>query len=1148
MQPLCERIGDPVTRVTSVSMILRTAATAVVAAVLSSCASPQTSVDRNAAPNEGDWLESAFSNPPDSARPRVWWHWMNGNVTEAGIRKDLEWMKRVGIGGLQAFEVDIQTPQIVDRRLTFMSPEWKDAFRVAAVEADRLGLEFAIAASPGFSVTGGPWVAPQDGMKKIAWSETTVEGGRRFIGTLPTPADTTGPFQDASPFSLLAPIQAQKTLPSLYQDTTVFAYRLPAETQPLALSASIAGKPLDTALLTDSSFSAGLSIPKGSPESPTIIELVLDKPQQVQTVTVFMRGAFQLFQPGIVFSRLEASVDGATWREIANLGVNLLPTTVSFPPVEATRFRLVLTKVGAGGGHAAAVRGVDVSTFDAFKPSPDVELVELRLSNEPRIDRWEVKAGFAGLPLPGGPDARFGEDQSGLAPADVIDLRDLMTPEGALDWTPPHGTWRVVRMGWSLVGATNHPAPAEGTGLEVDKLDRAAVRRYLETYLGIYRDAAGADLFGRRGVQALLTDSTEVGAFNWTPGLLDHFQRLRGYDPRPWLPALTGAIVDTRERSDSFLYDFRRTLGDLHASEHYGTVAAVAHEHGLKVYGEALEGSAGSPGDDLDMRRYADIPMAAQWTYPRDGKPSPVNEADMRGAASVAHFYGRKIVAAESLTSDSYPWAFAPADLRPTIDLVFASGVNRPVIHTSPHVPRDDMQPGLSLWIYGQYFNRLETWAEMARPWVDYIARSSLLLQAGRPVADVLYLYGEDKPVGAMSADGLPADLPRQYAYDFISANAVQTDLRVDQGDLLAPGGARYRVLQLGGSSERMTLPLLRRIAALAEEGATIVGDAPKHSPGLDGYTDEYAGLLQRLWAGGDVTIVGQGRVIAGRDVEMALRLVGVAPDFAFVKPTPNSHIMFVHREILDGEIYFVTNRSNRFEQIDARFRVTGKAPEIWRADHATIKPASYRIDGQETVVPLEIAAEESFFVVFRRDAASPSRSIAPEIVAEVAEIEGPWDVAFQPGRGAPAQAAFASLGSLSENAQPSIRYFSGIAAYTTTFDAPSSHEQGAPLFLDLGAVGDVAEVWINGHLAGTAWRRPYRVDIGPFAKAGRNELDIRIANLWVNRLIGDAQPGAAPITYTGTATYTADAPLRPSGLIGPVRLLTTGREESTGK
>lgn len=1113
-----------------------------VAAMLGSCAGQQRSVDQPVLSDGAISLERDFANPPDDARPRVWWHWMNGNITEEGIREDLAWMKRSGIAGVQAFEVDIKTPQIVDKPLAFMTPGWKAALRVAASEADRLGLEMAIPTSPGFSVTGGPWVAPHDGMKKIAWSETIVEGGQPFRGRLTSPPQTTGPFQDAPPLSLLAPLWNDAPTPSLYQDTAVFAYRLPPASTPPAVRATLSGRLLDGAKLSDGSFDTGILVPKGSASEPTIIDLTLDKPQPVRAVTILMRGGFQMFQLGVVFPRLEASLDGKNWRKVADLGLNFVPATISFPPVEAKFFRLVLVNVAtAGMNDRDAAPGAERSPFDIFKISPDVELVELRLSAESRIDRWEAKAGFASLPERYAPDAALDGREQGVALGDVIDLTAHMAADGVLNWTPPPGTWRVVRMGWSLIGTKNHPAPVEATGLEVDKLDRAAVRRYLETYLAKYKDAAGADLFGRRGVQALLTDSTEVGAFNWTPGLLEKFRDLRGYDPRPWLPALTGAIVGSRDDSDRFLFDFRRTVGELHATEHYGTIAAVAHEHGLKVYGEALEGSSGSLGDDLDMRRYADIPMGAQWTFARNGKPQPMHEADLRGAASVAHVYGKNIVAAEALTASSNPWAHAPADLRPAIDLIFASGVNRPVLHTSVHVPRDDMAPGLSLWIYGQYFNRLETWADMARPWVDYIARSSVLLQAGQPVADVAYFYGEERPIAAMSSAGLPADLPRRYAYDFVSASAVRHDLKVDKGAIVAPGGVRYRVLQLGGSSNELTLATLRRIAELAGQGATIVGEAPRGSPGLNEQTSEYASLVRKLWGGSEVTLVGQGRVVASRDVEKALDMIGVRPDFALVAPRADSHVLFVHRRIDDGEIYFVNNRSNEAQAGDIRFRVTGKAPEIWRADTGEIKPASYRMEGDVTVLPLDMSAEDSFFVVFRKDTNASERTVAPDTIRAIADVDGPWNVTFQAGRGAPASTTFATLASLSENTHPGIRYFSGVATYRTTFDAPASPAPGNALLIDLGAIGDVAEVRVNGKLAGAVWHPPYSVDIGQLIRPGRNELDIRVANLWVNRLIGDAQPGAAPITFTSTPTYKADAPLRPSGLIGPVRLLATG-------
>ena len=148
-----------------------------------------------ATPVFADDLAESFQNPPDSARPRVWWHWMNGNISQDGIAKDFAWMKRVGIGGVQNFDANLQTPQVVEKRLVYMTPEWKDAFRFAAQEADRLGLELTIAASPGWSETGGPWVKPEDGLKKLVWSETSLAAGRRFAGKLPAPPSDTGPFQ-----------------------------------------------------------------------------------------------------------------------------------------------------------------------------------------------------------------------------------------------------------------------------------------------------------------------------------------------------------------------------------------------------------------------------------------------------------------------------------------------------------------------------------------------------------------------------------------------------------------------------------------------------------------------------------------------------------------------------------------------------------------------------------------------------------------------------------------------------------------------------------------------------------------------------------------------------------------------------------------
>ncbi|MEC7933566.1 MAG: glycosyl hydrolase, partial [Pseudomonadota bacterium] len=425
-----------------------------------------------------------------------------------------------------------------------------------------------------------------------------------------------------------------------------------------------------------------------------------------------------------------------------------------------------------------------------------------------------------------------------------------------------------------------------------------------------------------------LTDSIEVGASNWTPRMVEEFKARRGYDPVPYLPTLTGAVVGSAARSDAFLHDYRQTLADLLADAHYGTIAKVAHENGLILYGEALENARPVLGDDLAMRAHADVPMGAMWTFNRGTAPRPTLIGDMKGAASVAHIYGQNIVSAESMTSAFAPWAFAPADLKRVIDLEFASGVNRPIVHTSVHQPVDDKQPGLSLMIFGQYFNRHESWAEMTKPWVDYMARTGFLLQQGRDHADVAYFYGEDQPITSLFEHGVPADLPTRYAYDFVNADIVANRMRVEKGELVA-GEARYKALYLGGSSRVMTLGTLQRIAALVERGATVIGMAPERSPALQDDPAAFQALVRRLWGGAPH---GKGRVIASQQVEAALAQTGTGPDFRISAGASDADYRFVHRKLADGDLYFVNNRNTDSGPIEARFRVTGKRPEIWRA------------------------------------------------------------------------------------------------------------------------------------------------------------------------------------------------------------------------
>lgn len=1088
-----------------------------------------------------DPILTGFLKPPQSARPRVWWHWMNGNITEDGIAKDLAWMRRVGIGGMQNFDASLFTPQVVDDRLVYMSPEWKRAFRFTAERAKEEGLELGIAGSPGWSETGGPWVPLKDGIKKVVWSETFVAGGHRLDEPLVAPPAVTGPFQSLPAGGVLGLAREGELPPEYYSDIAILAVP-DAEAGELGdvVFSDGKGRELDGALLTDGNLLDVVELGVGTPDKPVMLTATYAQPHLIRSATLFTVDESPSFADVYFTPVLEARIEGV-WRYVASFDIAAVPTTVAFAPIRTSELRVVFAPYTGPQRPAQVAKapGAVVPRFiSTVAGTKSVKVAEFRLSGQRKVDRFETKAGFDLVNDYFALATTASVDEQGADIDRVIDLTDRMSPDGLLDWTAPQGRWRVIRLGWSLTGKTNHPATPEATGLEVDKLDGGAVERYLRHYLDMYRETVGQDLFGTNGVQVLLTDSTEVGAFNWTPRFVEKFGELRGYDPTPWLPTIAGVVIGTRGESDRFLYDFRRTLSELHASEHYATVARVAREYGLTVYGEALEDQRPVLGDDLALRRYADVPMAALWTWSDENGPRPTLLGDMKGASSVAHLYGQNVVAAESMTSALSPWADAPSDLRKVVDLEFAHGINRPVIHTSVHQPLDDMQPGLSLMIFGQFFNRHETWAELARPWVDYMSRTAFLLQQGRNVADVAYFYGEEAPVTAITAFGPPGDLPVRYAYDYVNADALKEVISVDSGDLVAPSGARYRVLYLGPGASRMTLPTLRRIAELVADGATVVGHAPTSSPSLADDPEEFASLVGQLWRGSGVTPAGKGRVIETRDVEAALVQVGVAPDVQISQAAAATDIMFVHRQLEDGDLYFLVNRGKREQTLDVRFRVFGKAPDIWRADSATITPLSFRQEAAGTATQLVLGAEESIFVAFRRDTNEQELTIATPALVPILEPQGPWRVSFQKNRGAPESVELDELVSLSEHADEGVRYFSGVATYTTDFELLESNLSQGKFWLDLGGVGDIAEVRINGTVAGSAWHAPFRVDVSDALNKGVNTLEVKVANLWVNRFIGDAQPGANKIASTTVPTFEPGAPLRPSGLIGPVRLL----------
>ena len=1090
-----------------------------------------------------DQLARGFDNPPNGARPRVWWHWMNGNISQEGIKLDLEWMHRVGLGGVTVFEGSIDTPQVVKDRLVYMTPQWKDAFRYATTTADRFGMEMAIASSPGWSATGGPWVPPAQGMKKLVWSETRVNGGEPFHGVLARPSDVSGTFQNFSIQPSQSSGSLHAALPKFYADSAVVAYRVPLDEKTqteLHPQVTSSGGQADVAALSDGDVGdVALSLPYAAPGKEAWIQFKYPQPQTIQAVTLAtlddMISIFGFDDPHAAYPRLEASDDGVNFRPITNLSLSSVPQrTTSFPAVTAKFFRVSFpAQAKSHGSNSHAI-------------------TELVLDSASRVNEFEKKAGFATvLDYYAIPDAPASAGSS-VPGSGVVDLSSRMKPDGTIEWTPPPGKWIILRMGYSLTGHENGPAPAEATGLEVDKLNRQYVKNYVDGYLKTYTDTVGRALIGCAGISFMLSDSAETGAQNWTDNMLAEFRQRRGYDAHLWLPALTGVIVQSPEASNKFLWDFRRTIAELFAQNHYGEIATELHAHHMSYYAEALEYHRPSLGDDMEMRRSADVPMGAMWTYLPNQMPTPTYIADLRGAASISHIYGQNIVGAESMTSNGPAWGWSPNSLKRIADLEFALGVNRFMIHESAHQPLVDKVPGLTLGHYGLWFNRNQTWAEEAAPWVTYLARSSYLLQQGHFFADVAYFYGQEGPLTAVFGLHTQQDAPKGYGFDFVNSDVILNHLTFENGRLVTPGGTSYRLLYLGGTSRRMTLPVLRKIRDLVAAGAVVAGSGPIDSPSLADDQTEFHAIVKQIW--GDRTgetassrAFGKGTVYTGMTANQVLAERKLPRDVDYSQPESDTELLFVHRKLKQGDLYFVDNQKDRVEDLNVTFRVHGMIPELWRADTGQVERVSYRVAEGRTTVPLKLNPNEALFVVFRQPARQTSWTAPSQTERILTTLDGPWKLSFQPGRGVTEPIALEKLSSWSESPTEGVRYFSGTATYTKSLHAPEEwFKPGAHLMLDLGDVKDLADLTINEKRVGILWKAPYQVDITKELRHGDNEITIKVTNLWVNRLIGDQQPNASQkYTFTTFKPYGADSPLLPSGLLGPVRILSIAGNRS---
>ncbi|MCC7373404.1 MAG: hypothetical protein IT581_02020 [Verrucomicrobiales bacterium] len=520
----------------------------------------------------------------------------------------------------------------------------------------------------------------------------------------------------------------------------------------------------------------------------------------------------------------------------------------------------------------------------------------------------------------------------------------------------PAGNWTLVRFGHTSTGIENAPAPKSGRGLECDKLSAAGMEAQFAGMMAkLADDNPASSRQTHPGLVATHIDSWENGSQNWSDTLRDEFRQRRGYDLTPFLPVLTGRVVDSLEISTRFLRDLRQTVSDL-VIDHYATrMRDLAHAQGLRFTVEAY----GGPCDSIPYAGRSDEPMGEFWT------PSGAIET-CRAMASAGHIYGKRIIGAEAFTSgDQERWREHPALLKSHGDRAFCEGINRFVFHRYALQPwtQPDRRPGMTMGPWGQHYERTQTWWEWTPAWHEYLARCQFLLRQGLFVADVCYVQPELPPQG-------PGDHPRDgYAWDECTAEAVLERMQVQDGQVVLPDGMRYRLLVLP-NSESMTPGLLRKVRELVNAGATVLGPKPQFSPSLTDYPAcdaEVTRLAAELWGPSDGRQItehplGKGRVLWGPTPAQALKAVGVPPDF-----TSSHGLSRLHRRTADADLYFVANPKPVALTTTCAFRVTGRRPEFWWPDSGRIERAAmFSDDGQMTHVVLPFDPSGSVFVVFR--------------------------------------------------------------------------------------------------------------------------------------------------------------------------------------
>jgi len=1066
-------------------------------------------------------LLEGFRDPPLSARPSVYWVWVNGLTDKARMTRELEEFKAKGIGGVYIFDVGAQDPQkIVPAGPAFMGPESLDAIGHAVREATRLGLEVGLVTSSSWNC-GGPWVTPEHASMGLYHCRLDIEGPRRLTDPLPIPA-----------------------LPA----------RAPRDAE---------GKPAyarDVAVLA-------IPKPRRLPGHEFLFELSPPGMHTIQRVVLFntLSGNEKRYGKTHLFAK-DFAVSVSTTTTEPDAFRRVLRGTLQ-PHAEAQEFKLDsvrarYVKLIVLSGYHPKLDRVQLGEFEVYSTDgrnvvsayhPDGSKTAAALLHCSSALGTETQRDWTAANIHDGktadPDGSW--DSGGPPPLviedpdAVVDLTDEIDESGRLDWDIPAGDWTIMRFVCANTGlALRLPSP-NSAGLAIDHFSAEATQFHFKYLLDALHRELGD--FKDTALRQMYVCSYELSGSTWTPDFLTQFEQRRGYDMTDYLPVLAGCVVGGHEATARFRYDYRKTLGDLLVDAFYKTATEMSNEHGLKLCAEA-----GGPGPPLHQVPVDALKALGALDIPRGEFWKEHNVWVVKETACAAHIYGKKVVDMEAFTSWRH-WQDGPFELKGIADRAFCGGTNHMTFHTSAHNPSATDRPG---WVYhaGTHMNPSLAWWPKAKPWVDYLSRCSYLLQQGVFVADVCYYYG-DQGFNFVPPKRIDPSLGYGYDYDVTNAEVLLTRMDVKDGRVTLPDGLSYELLVLPQRDD-MDLAVLRKIGQLVQKGATVVGPKPTRSNGLANRRASDARvrkMANRLWGpcdGKSCTehAYGKGKIIWGRSLRDILKSRGIGPDFsAFGERSDVQHPLdYIHRRTAGADIYFVCNKLDRSEEASCVFRVADRTPELWMPDIGEIQPCRFERDDEgNTRVPLRLAPCGSVFVVFRdnADAGMPTdKAHAPE---QARDIEGPWQVRFPPGWGAPASKTFEELVSWTDVEDEGVKYFSGVATYRNEFEVAADQlSSDHRLWLDLGRVRFVAEVNVNGQNVGILWKPPFRVEITDAAKPGANELVVEVANTWSNRLVGDACTEGTDYCRTNIAKSLTwqvpwkDTPLLQSGLLGPVTLV----------